>query len=111
MMIIINLLQIALVVAFVVDYSGAIDKLNAFVFEKFTGFPYNGWRIPLLSCSLCVTFWVSILFLWINGLGVLNILTGAALNALLVSKISPGIFYINPLKELLKWILKLMTRK
>lgn len=50
---------IAFSVVYIVDISGAMQKLNKVVFRCLYGekMAYNGWYIPLFGCSTCSTFW------------------------------------------------------
>lgn len=56
-------------IVYCIDVSGAIDKLNIYVWNKLNpGVRYTDWRMPLVSCSLCVTFWVGIITIIATGL-------------------------------------------
>ena len=62
-MFIMQILMIIFIVSFIVDYSGIINTLSEFIFKRIhKGMKYNGWMIPLFSCSLCVTFWILLAF-------------------------------------------------
>ncbi|MFR9659654.1 MAG: hypothetical protein SNG04_04510 [Rikenellaceae bacterium] len=54
-----NALSITFFVVYTLDLSGAMHSLNKAIFKALYGskIPYNGWQIPLVSCSKCLTFW------------------------------------------------------
>ena len=60
-----NIIMIIVVVAFIIDYSGIISKLNIKVYQLFNKTPYNGFKLPLISCSLCVTFWLVLYYMFV----------------------------------------------
>jgi hypothetical protein len=63
-----TLLYITIIIVFCIDLSGGIYSLSEFVWKRlFPKIPYNGWRIPLIGCSLCSTWWGGILYLLITG--------------------------------------------
>lgn len=69
MNVIINLVLIAFICVFIVDISGAIDSLKSglkwlFTRGKMTGSDY---RLKPFDCSLCSTFWCSLIYLLIIG--------------------------------------------
>lgn len=51
-------------VCFIVDYSGFMQKVNKALFSTIYGTDakYNGWYIPLFGCSLCLTWWVVLVY-------------------------------------------------
>ncbi len=59
-----EILSVMFIASYVCDLSGVIPKLSRMVFRLVFGknVKYNGWQIPLLSCSKCVVFW-SVLFI------------------------------------------------
>ena len=68
-MILINLLLISLMVVFIVDISGAVDSLKSAFKWLLTKGKMSGSDYPLkpLDCSLCMTFWVCLIYLLIIG--------------------------------------------
>lgn len=83
-----DILFIAFTVVFCIDNSGAMEHLNKLVFKKlYPGVKYNYWSIPLLGCSLCSTFWASILYVIITGQFSFGMLAYIAL----ISAITPNI--------------------
>lgn len=64
-----KLVLIAFICVFIVDISGAIDSLKSGLKWIFTKGKMKGsdYRLKPFDCSLCTTFWVSILYLLITG--------------------------------------------
>lgn len=63
-----DLLLISLILVFIIDLSGAMPKLNRFIWNKlYPSVKYTNWEIPLISCSLCSNFWIGIIYLIITG--------------------------------------------
>lgn len=67
---IINLLWITVLVVFLTDLSGGWDYILPVLWKLlYKGLPYNpNWRPKLLSCSLCQTWWLGIIYLLCTGL-------------------------------------------
>ena len=60
----INLLLIALIIVFIVDISGAIEHLVYPLVKRLLKIPKTSRiEIPLISCSLCMTFWTGIIYI------------------------------------------------
>ena len=60
----INILLIAVITVFVIDLSGAINNLVKPIVRKMLHLPPNAdIDLPLIGCSLCVTFWVGLIYL------------------------------------------------
>lgn len=68
-MVIINLILIALICVFIIDISGAIDSLKSGIKWVLTKGKMNGsdYRLKPIDCSLCSTFWASIIYLLVIG--------------------------------------------
>lgn len=79
-------IMIAFSVAYIVDLSGLMGKLNRVAFRALYGgkMPLNGWYIPLVGCSVCLTFWVVLIYGFFNLPFVL-----AVANACLWSYLTP----------------------
>ena len=68
-----EILEIIFTVVFIVDYSGIIPKLSRALWNKFNpNVPYDYWMIPLISCSLCTTFWTLLIFSYLNDYTLIN---------------------------------------
>ena len=69
----INLLLIALIIVFVIDISGAIEHLVYPLVKRLLKIPKTSRiEIPLISCSLCMTFWSGLIY--IIGMGEFTLL-------------------------------------
>lgn len=64
-----EIIYIAIIIVFCIDLSGGIESIKRFLWGKlYKGLPYNkDWRIKPWDCSLCLTFWISLLYLIIIG--------------------------------------------
>lgn len=51
-------------IVYIVDISGVMTKLNRLVWQRVFGefLEYNGWYIPLIGCSRCLTFWAVLVY-------------------------------------------------
>lgn len=58
-MIVLNLFSIAVIFVFITDLSGFVDKIPKNVKEH--------WLGQILTCSLCQTFWVCLMYLAYTG--------------------------------------------
>lgn len=75
-----QLIYITFIIVFCIDLSGAIPKLNKLVWGLLRpGIKYTDWQIPLISCSLCVTWWTGIIYLLITGFTWIGLLEVALL--------------------------------
>ncbi len=75
-----QLIYITFIIVFCIDLSGAIPKLNKLVWGLlYPNIKYKDWQIPLISCSLCVTWWVGIVYLLFTGFTWLGLLEVALL--------------------------------
>lgn len=64
-----ELLIIAFIIVFITDLSGVVDNIHRLIWYcVYKNKPYNSkFRIKILSCSLCQTFWVGLLYLLFVG--------------------------------------------
>ena len=61
--IIINILLLSIIIVFIVDLSGAIEHLVKPIVKYFLHIPpHKGITLPLIECSLCVTWWVGLTY-------------------------------------------------
>lgn len=67
-----NSIILTLCVAYIVDISGVMFKLSKYLYTKIYGkhLQYNGWQIPVLTCSTCLSFWMVLLLTIISGMNV-----------------------------------------
>ena len=69
----IELLLITLIIVFVIDISGAIEHLVYPLVKRLLKIPKTSRiEIPLISCSLCMTFWSGLIY--IIGMGEFTLL-------------------------------------
>lgn len=68
-MTLLNLLLIALVCVMIVDLSGFVQSIKSLISTKLTNgkITTNSFRIKPFDCSLCMTFWCSIIYIIFNG--------------------------------------------
>lgn len=66
---ILDLYLITLIVVFIIDYSGFIDSLKFAISSLLTKgkIKTTEFRIKPFDCSLCMTFWVGLIYLLITG--------------------------------------------
>ena len=64
MVIMIKSAIITFAICYIVDLSGIVQKLNYQVFRMIFGkeMKYNGFMIPVISCSLCLAFWANLIY-------------------------------------------------
>ena len=64
----IKLLLIQWIIVFIIDISGVIDSLKSFIAKILSNgrIKSTDFRIKPLDCSLCSTFWVSVIFLLVT---------------------------------------------
>lgn len=102
-MIYIELLVIAAVICFIVDFSGFIQEMEGII-AKWMKMPFIHIPKPF-SCSLCMTFWCGLLYIAICGaFTVLNI-GYVVLLAAMAGNISKLMFLIkDAIDAFLNWI-------
>lgn len=67
-----NILLITIIVVFIVDLSGIIEEISKFIWKiLYPKVKYTGWLIPKpFSCSLCLSWWINLLYGLFIGLTV-----------------------------------------
>ena len=63
---IIDLLLIAVIVSFIIDISGFIDSVKKLIIVKILKFDNYDISLKPFDCSLCLTFWFGLLYLYMN---------------------------------------------
>ena len=92
-----DILLIACIAVFCIDLSGAMQKLNRKVWDwLYKGVKYTDWEIPLIGCSLCVTWWSGIIYLLVTGFS-LYMAAYVALIAFLTPVIKDVLLYVKDL--------------
>lgn len=104
-----NLLLIACIIVFIVDLSGVTQSISEFIWNRLNkGLPYRGWIIPKpFSCSLCMTFWIGLVWLYLNGWWTITGVAFVCLLAFLTSTIKDILITI---KDYLDYILELLSK-
>ena len=71
----IELLLLTVIVCFVVDISGFIDTIKNIIWKwVFNGKrEYREFRLKPLDCSLCMTFWIGLIWVTIHGFTLINL--------------------------------------
>ena len=68
-MIIQDLALITLIIVYLVDLSGGVNSLKQFIWKYCLDgkgkYPYS-FRLKPLDCSLCLTWWTGLVYLWIT---------------------------------------------
>lgn len=62
----IKLLILQIIIVFIIDLSGFINNLKSFISKQLTGHNFKVSLKPF-DCSLCMTFWVCIIFTLVNS--------------------------------------------
>ena len=66
-LIILNCFLITFVITVIWDISGFITDLTRIIYEKLNNKPWFGQQLPKpLSCSLCMSFWIILIYLLFN---------------------------------------------
>ena len=95
---IINILLITLIVVFIVDLSGIIDTLKYWIWKKFVKYgDYHNLQLKPLDCSLCMTWWINLIYIIAIGKFTIPYLAFISLCSLLSSKIADIEQYIEDL--------------
>ena len=64
--IIVNIILIATIIVFIVDLSGSIEHLVKPIIKYFLHIPpHKDITLPLIECSLCVTWWIGLIYICI----------------------------------------------
>ena len=67
--IIINILLLSTIIVFIVDLSGAISNLLKPIVKHFLHIPpHKDINLPLIECSLCVTWWIGLIYICIASI-------------------------------------------
>ena len=61
--IIINIILLSIIIVFIVDLSGSIEHLVKPIVKHFLHIPpHKDINLPLIECSLCVTWWIGLIY-------------------------------------------------
>lgn len=109
-MVYINILLIAVIVVCIVDISGFIDTLKSALNKLLTKgkFSNSNYTLKPFDCSLCMTFWIGLIYLIIN-----NQLTLLNVSILLLIAVSTPIINdtIRLIQDLITKIINTIYRK
>ena len=106
--IIINILLLATIIVFIVDLSGSIEHLVKPIVKHLLHIPpQKDITLPLIECSLCVTWWNSLIY--VCCVSISNAFTFNQF-LILVSVLSVVSFLTPTLKDLLILIKDLIIR-
>ena len=101
-MIYLELLLICAIIIFICDLSGAIDDLVIPIVKRVLNIPKNAnISIKPISCSLCMVFWLGLLYLLIHHAFTIPNIAYVCLLAYLTPHLKAILLYI---KEFLIWI-------
>ena len=101
-MIYLELLLICAIIIFICDLSGAIDGLVYPLIKRALNMPKNAnIHIKFISCSLCQTWWLGLLYLLIQHAFTIPNIAYVCLLAYLTPHLKAILLYI---KEFLIWI-------
>ena len=65
--IIIDLLLLTIIITYTVGISGFVDVLKQKIWSiLYNPITYNNWSLKPFDCPLCLTFWVGLIYLFIN---------------------------------------------
>lgn len=62
----INILILSFIISFIIDISGIIQSLKRFIWKIFNKLPYRDFPFKPFDCSLCMTFWVILIYSLFN---------------------------------------------
>lgn len=101
--------MITVIVVFIVDISGFIDSVKKTIWRIiFKNFPYKDYSIKPFDCSLCLTFWIILIYLLSIRCSIINSLFIASIMAFLTGIIHSAILVA---KEIALYLLDLITKK
>ena len=106
--IIINILLLSTIIVFIVDLSGAIEHLVKPIIKHLLHIPpQKDITLPLIECSLCVVWWVGLIYICIASIA--NSFTFNQF-LILVSVLALVSFLTSSIKDLLVLIKDLIIR-
>lgn len=97
-MIYIEILLIAVIVCFVIDCSGFVDSLKNFIGKKIfhlKNFRPSDIMLKPFDCSLCMTFWTTLLYTIVTGNIHLYTICYICVISLLTRNISNMLFWLQ----------------
>lgn len=66
---VLNTLFITVIIVLIIDISGFIENLKRLIFRLLNGksVKYKDFNLKPVDCSFCLSFWVNLIFLVVNG--------------------------------------------
>lgn len=110
-MVLIELVLLAYIVVMIVDISGAIDSLKSGLKWLMTKGKMNNsdYRLKPIDCSLCMTFWVGIIYLLIHGIFCVKYVAFVLLLACFTEVIKSSILLVKDIAiTIINWIYKII---
>lgn len=106
--IIVNILLLSIIIVFIVDLSGSIEHLVKPIVKHLLHIPpQKDITLPLIECSLCVTWWIGLIY--VCCISIANAFTFNQF-LILVSVLSLVSFLTATLKDILVLIKDLIIR-
>lgn len=66
---------IAVIVVFVVDYSGVVENVKKMLWRWVKGNKvYIPFSVKPFDCSLCLTFWIGLIYLLVMGISLMGLM-------------------------------------
>lgn len=56
-----------MIVVFIIDCSGIITSIKSFISKRLTGQSFKSFSLKPFDCSLCMSFWVGLIFLLVTS--------------------------------------------
>ncbi len=57
-------LIISIICSFVIDYLGVVENMKKYIWKWFNKIPYQNFRFKPFDCSLCMSFWITLIYLY-----------------------------------------------
>lgn len=70
---ILDILLIDIIVCIIIDISGIIDEIKIMIWKWLRKEPYKEYRLKPLDCSLCMSFWIGLIYIIFNGITLFNL--------------------------------------
>lgn len=64
---VLDLLLITFVICFIIDISGIVESVKKLISTKLLGFKSTDFSIKPFDCSLCMTWWVGLIYIYCIG--------------------------------------------
>ena len=104
-----DLALITLIVVYLVDLSGGVSSLKQFIWKHCLDgkgrYPYS-FRLRPLDCSLCLTWWTGLVYLWITQEFSLENVALVAMFSYFTSQLASLLRLVSEMiNNVLRWIL------